>query len=99
LINLIRNALEALVKGGTIVVRVRASGTHLEFEVEDDGPGISKSGAAVFDPFFTTKRTGTGLGLSIVRRTVADHGGEVTYTSVPKRTVFRIHLPIAQDTT
>jgi PAS domain S-box-containing protein len=98
-INLIQNALEAVVQEGTVVVRVRASGAHLELEVEDDGPGISNAGAAVFDPFFTTKGTGTGLGLSIVRRTVADHGGDVTYTSVPRRTVFRIKLPITQDST
>ena len=93
LVNLIQNALEAVDREGAVLVRLRAAGVHLELEVEDDGPGIPESGARVFEPFFTTKRTGTGLGLSIVHRTIIDHGGEITYTSTPGCTVFRMRLP------
>jgi PAS domain S-box-containing protein len=96
LLNLVQNAIEAGTRDGTVVVRVGMSRARFELEVEDDGPGIPNASAPIFDPFFTTKRTGTGLGLSIVHRTVTDHGGNVTYSSVPKRTVFRISLPVSQ---
>jgi signal transduction histidine kinase len=98
LLNLLQNALEAVARQGTVRVRARISGGRLELEVEDDGHGIADAGAPIFDPFFTTKRTGTGLGLSIVQRTVTDHGGEVSYTSVPKRTVFHLRLPVSAET-
>lgn len=99
LLNLVQNALDAVDREGRVVVRVRTCRAHLEIMVEDDGPGIPDGGPPIFDAFFTTKRNGTGLGLSIVHRIVTDHGGDVTYTSVPKRTVFKVRLPVHREST
>jgi two-component system nitrogen regulation sensor histidine kinase GlnL len=48
----------------------------------------------LFDPFVTTKRTGTGLGLALVAKIIGDHGGVIECESAPKRTVFRVLLPL-----
>ncbi len=80
--NLIRNACQAMPKGGTLTI----SGTFTDFEVrlsfEDTGKGISSEQMnKLFQPFATTRSTGTGLGLLIVRRIVREHGGEIDIES------------------
>jgi PAS domain S-box-containing protein len=95
LLNLARNALEAVSPGGSAVVRVRQTAHHLELEVEDDGPGVSDPSAPIFDAFYTTKESGTGLGLSIVHRIVTDHGGDVSFQTRPGCTVFTVRLPVS----
>lgn len=96
LLNLVRNAIEALASGGrgTVVARVRLKPGQGVVEIEDDGPGIPSGEAPIFDAFFSTKPGGTGLGLAIVHRIVTDHGGDVEVVSKPRRTVFRVRLPI-----
>lgn len=78
-LNLIKNALEALVeKGTTIYVSVFRTINQVVVRVEDDGLGIPHQAKDhLFVPFFTTKSEGTGLGLSTSLRIVADHGGEI----------------------
>ncbi|HYC78258.1 MAG TPA: protoglobin domain-containing protein [Planctomycetota bacterium] len=95
LLNLVRNAVDAVASkgGGAVEVRVEAEGDRVRVDVEDDGPGLSRADAPVFEPFFTTKTNGTGLGLSLVNRIVTDHGGSVTFQSRPGRTVFTVSLP------
>jgi signal transduction histidine kinase len=93
LLNLVRNALEAVDDGGAVTVRVRRLPEHAEIDVVDDGAGIPDPKAPIFDPFYSTKDNGTGLGLSVVQRIVADHGGEVSFTSEPGATVFTVRLP------
>jgi two-component system, NtrC family, nitrogen regulation sensor histidine kinase GlnL len=67
----------------------------LMIEVEDTGPGVADSlKAHLFDPFVTTKRKGTGLGLALVAKIIGDHGGVIECESVPRRTVFRVLLPL-----
>jgi two-component system, NtrC family, nitrogen regulation sensor histidine kinase GlnL len=67
----------------------------LMIEVEDTGPGVAEAlKPHLFDPFVTTKRTGTGLGLALVAKIIGDHGGVIECESEPKRTVFRVLLPL-----
>lgn len=93
LVNLVRNAVEAVRDGGRVEVRVRRLPQDVEIDVADDGPGIPDAKAPIFDAFYTTKDRGTGLGLSIVQRIVNDHGGDVSFTSRPGATTFTVRLP------
>jgi PAS domain S-box-containing protein len=93
LVNLVRNALDAVKDGGAVSVRVRRLPEHVEIDVADDGAGLPDPNAPIFDAFYTTKDRGTGLGLSIVQRIVTDHGGEVSFASRPGSTVFTVRLP------
>ncbi|HLK38972.1 MAG TPA: ATP-binding protein [Polyangiaceae bacterium] len=97
LLNLLRNAREAMPSGGPIDVRVRAEGMSVVVDVADRGGGIPEAiRPRVFDPFFSTKGEGTGLGLAITRHIVEAHGGSVRCESRPGGgTMFRIALPIA----
>jgi signal transduction histidine kinase len=78
--NLLRNAIEASARGGTVTVRVASRGESASLRVEDRGTGVAEPRVAeLFEPFFTTKSEGTGLGLAISRAIARQHGGDVTY--------------------
>ena len=67
----------------------------LEFCVRDNGPGVPEDLMPhLFDPFVTTKRTGSGLGLALVAKIIGDHGGIIECESQPRRTTFRVLMPI-----
>jgi signal transduction histidine kinase len=97
LMNLVRNAIEAMPEGGTLTVLSDAVEGAPVIRVADTGVGID-AGLDVFDFFTTTKRGGTGLGLPIARRIVEAHGGNLTYESQKgKGTVFSISFkPVTQ---
>lgn len=82
LINLIKNSLEALEKGGEIKIEVSETGDKVHISVIDNGPGIDDIPSAL-KPFFTTKQGGTGLGLATASKIMADHGGEIIIESSP----------------
>jgi signal transduction histidine kinase len=93
LLNLVRNAVEAMPEGGDLTLRARNLPGTVEIDVEDTGQGFPDE-TPIFDAFFTTKSKGTGLGLTIVHRIVTDHGGTIRVRSRPGATCFTICLPV-----
>jgi PAS domain S-box-containing protein len=96
LINLFKNALEAMSEGGDLTVNVEVRDNNLVLKITDTGHGIPPDQVHnLFTPFFTTKPGGTGLGLIICRGLIAQHQGEITIESkVENGTTCTIRLPI-----
>jgi two-component system nitrogen regulation sensor histidine kinase NtrY len=97
LLNLVRNALDAMPSGGTLRLAARRAGAGVAFAVSDTGPGVPPADLPrVFEPYFTTKEGGTGLGLAIARRIAEEHGGSLEVESEPGRgATFTLTLPAA----
>ena len=95
LVNLIKNAMQAMSRGGTLTLQTGEASDGVWVSVADTGGGIPQEQIArIFEPFYTTKKKGTGLGLMIVQRIVRAHGGKIEVESrVGKGTTFRIWLP------
>jgi signal transduction histidine kinase len=94
-INLVRNAVEAMPAGGTVTLESGLVDGQAQLVVSDTGPGLPE-GVEVFQLFVTTKPKGTGLGLSIVQQIVLQHGGEIVAQNAPGHgAAFIIRLPIA----
>jgi len=95
--NLVRNAFEAMPRGGTLTVRTQVEAKSVVVSVQDTGEGMNaRTRERAFDDFYTTKATGSGLGLAFVRRVVEAHGGQVTLTSHEGRgTTVTLRLPAA----
>ena len=98
LLNLLRNAGEAMGDRGVLRVGVEADHRLLRIVVEDTGPGIEPERAAtIFDPFFTTKERGTGLGLAVARAAVLAHGGDLTLEPSAQGARFVVSLPSSES--
>jgi len=97
LLNLISNALDAMVDSGVLTVKTRLIDDHIEVLVTDTGIGISKEiMEKIFTPMFSTKVSGTGLGLYITRNIVRAHGGSIFVESkVAKGSTFTVRLPVS----
>lgn len=97
LVNLVKNAMQSMTRGGELTIRTANKGDGIELSVEDTGTGISEEKInRIFEPYFTTKQQGAGLGLMIVHRIVKQHSGQILVESGdPRGTRFRIWLPSA----
>ena len=97
LINIFKNAFQAMPNGGKLHVHIRKKEDqpHIEIEIRDTGPGIpAEIQDEIFKPYFTTKTKGTGLGLVISKQIVERHGGTLSFTSHSgSGTTLFIHLP------
>jgi len=96
LLNIIRNALQAMPDGGTLTVQTIASDEVFRIEFIDTGAGMDAGvRARVFDGFFSTRPGGTGIGLAITRQIIQLHGGDVICESAPGLgSKFTVTLPI-----
>jgi protein-histidine pros-kinase len=94
-LNLAKNAVEAMSDGGVLSARIFQNNARVIVEITDTGAGIPE-GEDIFQLFRTTKPDGTGLGLPIVQQIVSEHRGSIEYESTPgKGTTFRISLPVS----
>lgn len=92
--NIIRNAVEAMPRGGTLKVECTPGRRTVEVEVSDTGHGIPEQiRDKIFLPFYTTKDRGTGLGLAIVHQIIVSHKGTISVESSENSTTFRVRLP------
>ena len=109
LLNVARNAMQALNDSGRIVLRTRAlSNVSIgmarhrlvaSLQVEDDGPGVPEAlRTSIFYPLVTGRPNGTGLGLAVAQELVTRNGGLIEFESQPGRTVFTLLLPLGEAT-
>ncbi len=98
LVNLIKNAMQAMTQGGTLTLQTNAGADGVWVSVTDTGGGIPQEQInRIFEPFYTTKKKGSGLGLMIVQRIVGEHGGRIELEShVGQGTSFRFWLPLRE---
>lgn len=96
LVNLVKNAMQAMTKGGTLTLQTGEGSDGVWLSVADTGGGIPQEQInRIFEPFFTTKKKGSGLGLMIVQRIIRAHDGRIELESMIGRgTTFRIWLPL-----
>ncbi|MGA7245971.1 MAG: ATP-binding protein [Terracidiphilus sp.] len=96
--NLVLNAKDAMLEGGTVTISARLKGEAVELRVSDTGEGLTREECErLFTPYYTTKQHGTGLGLAIVQSVVADHAGTIAVESREGQgATFVITLPRAE---
>ncbi len=110
LLNIVRNAAEAMNGNGNISLRTRVKrfvkiGNVLHrrvirVDIEDDGPGVpNELREQIFYPMVTGRTEGTGLGLSIAQDIIGRHGGLIEFASVPGHTRFTVYLPFTNKVT
>jgi signal transduction histidine kinase len=99
LLNIYKNAVEAMPSGGTLTAKAYPEAGNVVIEISDTGLGIPED-IDIFEPFTTTKDKGTGLGLMIVRQIIAAHAGSISYRSKQDEgTTFHIVLPCSVKNT
>lgn len=96
-LNLFRNAMNVLTKGGTVIIEVvQIDDDWLRVSIKDNGPGIpAKFKERIFEPFFSTSSIGSGLGLAIASKIIKEHNGQLYYESEEgEGTTFFLELPV-----
>ncbi len=101
LLNLVKNALAAMPKGGRLLIKTECSGDEVKLSLRDTGMGIQEENLPkIFEPYFTTKDTGSGLGLTLVFKIIKEHGAEINVKSKPNEGAeFTIVFPVPQKET
>ncbi|MCA9433008.1 MAG: ATP-binding protein, partial [Candidatus Omnitrophica bacterium] len=95
-VNILRNAIEAMKKGGRLIIRGHTEGSRVLLSFEDTGKGIPEEDLQkIFELGYSTKDTGSGLGLAQVERCIREHFGKIEVESQEgKGTIIRIDLPV-----
>lgn len=95
LVNLVKNALEAMPNGGQFIARTRGTRTGVALDLIDSGTGMDERTAIkMFDTFYTTKSGGSGLGLPTARKIIEAHGGRIgVHSEVGRGTQFTLEFP------
>ena len=98
LLNLVKNAVGAMGRGGDLAITTETAGDEVHILVADTGDGIPEENLPkIFEPYFTTKDSGTGLGLTLVFKIIKEHEGEISVKSQKGRgSIFTITLPVPQ---
>jgi signal transduction histidine kinase len=93
--NLLLNARDAMLEGGTVAITANVTAGRIELSVADEGPGIAEENLdQIFSPFFTTKPTGSGLGLSMAKDVMTRIGGEISAQNRPQGgAIFTLSFP------
>ena len=96
LMNLVKNALEAMERGGQLWARTYTTRGGVALDLIDTGSGVDDNTVLhMFEPFYSTKEGGSGLGLPTARRIIEAHGGRITVQSeVNRGTKFVLEFPI-----
>ncbi|HJV37103.1 sensor histidine kinase, partial [Geomonas sp.] len=98
LLNLGKNALQAMPEGGTLMIGTQKRGDRVLLTFRDCGSGVAEEDLQrVFEPFFTTKSRGTGLGLALCKKIVEEHAGTIELSSVANEgTTVTVTLPLVK---
>ena len=98
LLNIIKNAMNAMATGGKLTISVSSDGDFVVISIKDTGCGIPEENISkIFEPYFTTRAAGTGLGLTVVYKIIKEHKGDISVESrVGVGTTFIIKLPVPQ---
>jgi signal transduction histidine kinase len=96
IVNLVKNALEAMPQGGQLVARTRPTRVGIAFDLIDTGCGMDeKTATHMFEAFYSTKSGGSGLGLPTARKIIEAHGGRIDVQSeLGRGTKFTLEVPI-----
>lgn len=99
LINLMKNAFEAMPNGGTVRIGIEVDSEYVSVRIQDEGCGIPQDRLAQLgQPFYSTKEKGSGLGLLVCNRIVENHNGKIQfYTDLEKGTTVEVFLPRAHN--
>ncbi len=99
LLNLIKNAMNAMEGGGMLILQARHDQNQVLLKVIDTGIGMDEqTQLKIFEPYFTTKATGTGLGLTVVYKIMKEHKGDITVQSkLGEGTTFTLYFPVPRS--
>ena len=99
ILNMVKNAMNAMPEGGRLVVSSRKKGDEVILRIIDDGIGMSSEVMGkIFEPYFTTRDFGSGIGLTLVYKIIKEHGGDISVVSQEGRgTTFTLSFPVPQS--